>query len=247
MINKIEKDKKYYEYLDKQKLTFLFAFEIDEILLKKLKLKYFTYQVLSPPLIFKEKSKLKFNSKIVFYGECNINQDKISDFDFKKIEILAYKVLNGSLFYYQIEKIILDEFGIEKYFFLLLKTRNLIRYLFLKELAAEFGSNLILIGDNLKIIKGATHIKSNYSLKFRKSIYENFSGSIFLDLLCKSTSSCVYARSQELFQYCEYVLQLKTFDSEKIYGLKSNNINFVSKDDLINKIKYYEKNLVRSI
>ena len=170
--------------------------------------------------------------RIVFYGELNIEKTNINKNDFSFLEKLSNDVLVGKLNYNEIEEIIFKKFEKADYTYFLWKTRNLIRYKYLNFLSEEYNEKLILIGDELKILKKATNLDSDYSLNFRKNIYNKYKGAIFIDLLCKSTPSCLYARSQELIANVDFFFQLNSFDSKLTYGDKYDSIVFKSKFEL---------------
>jgi len=234
LINKITSDKKYLKYLLNTETTFIFAFEIDNNLTDQLLKIYpkFDYQVIPPPLKFK-KSTRKFKSKkIIFYGELDIERKNINHSHFEYLKKLSLKVLDGDIDYSQIENKIFNKFNGVNYNLYLWKTRNLIRYNYLDFLAKVYNTRLILIGDQLKVVNGATNIRSNYSRSFRMNLYKKYENEIFIDLLCKSTSSCLYARSQELLENVDVFLQLKSYNSKLIYKQKFKSIVFNSKENL---------------
>jgi hypothetical protein len=238
LIEKINSDHSYKKFLFNTNVIFLFAFDVDNNLLPIIKKEYpqFSYQVLPPPIVYKKPLKTFTANRIIFYGELNIDNADIDPDDFNYLKDISIQVLEGNIDYSQIEDKINMRFNNSFYTFYLWKTRNLIRYNYLKFLANTYGNKLILIGDQLKIIKNATNIDSNYSLSFRKNIYNQYKGDIFIDLLCKSTSSCVYARSQELLENADVFIQLNTYNSKFVYKNKFKSLVFNSKHDLKYKI-----------
>ena len=240
LIRYIEKDPEFIDIINRKKIYFLFPFEIDKTLKKKIRTTSlnFRYQVFSPKLLMNNnKNKTSVIRKIIYYGEVSVLDKK--DPSFSEIKKFAHSILNGIKKYYQIEEFVLNTFGEFDYYKNVLKTRNLVRYYFLKKISNIYKMDLILIGDSLSKIEGATHLSSNYSLEYRLKLYKKYNDAIFLDLLSKSSPSCLYPRSYELLKYSNHIFQLKTNDSNKINNLH-NGVNFFNSiEDFTHKINQY--------
>lgn len=240
LIRYIEKNPEFIDIINRKKIYFLFPFEIDKILKKKIRTTSlnFRYQVFSPKLLMNNnKNKTSVIRKIIYYGEVSVLDKK--DPSFSEIKKFAHSILNGIKKYYQIEEFVLNTFGEFDYYKNVIKTRNLVRYYFLKKISNIYKMDLILIGDSLSKIEGATHLSSNYSLEYRLKLYKKYNDAIFLDLLSKSSPSCLYPRSYELLKYSNHIFQLKTNDSNKINNLH-NGVNFFNSiEDFTHKINQY--------
>lgn len=233
----LQKNPGYIPIINSGNIKFLFPFEIDKFLLKQINktLLNFEYDVFLPMYnIRKLPVKLDVENKIIFFGEIDIlsQDDKL----YNEIKSFSYKILNGAENYYNIEEFVLNNFGELNYYENVLKIRNFVRYIYLEEISTFFNKNLILIGSSLSKINRATNLSSNYSFDYRTNFYKKFENCVFLDLLSKSSSSCLYPRSQELLEFTYHIFQLKTFDSKKIINL-SNRVNiFNSINDLVFKL-----------
>ena len=241
LIRYIEKDPEFIDIINRKKIYFLFPFEIDKILKKKIRTTSlnFRYQVFCPKLLLKKNNNNKPSliRKIIFYGEISL-PDKRDPF-FSEIKNFAHNILSGKKNYNHIEEFVINQLGEFEYYENVLKTRNLVRYYFLKKIANIYKKDLILIGDSLSKIEGATHLSSNYSLEYRLKLYKKYNDAIFLDLLSKSSPSCLYPRSYELLKYSNHIFQLKTNDSNKINNLH-NGVNFFNSiEDFTHKINQY--------
>lgn len=238
LLEKIESEKNLIDIYNKYNIYFLFPFPIDEILLSEIKSKNlnFNYQILEPKIQIKKDNLSLKKTQIIFYGELNISSENFDKNIYSKLNEISLNILDGKIYYYQIEKQIIENLGYENYYNNVLKTRNLVRFHYLTKLSLNFKKKLVLIGDNLKIISNATHLKSNYKFSYRMSLYKNFQNAIFLDLLCKSTYSALYPRSQELLFYTNDIFQLKTLDNFKLTKHKKDMIIFDSQNDLLNKL-----------
>lgn len=240
LIRYIDKNPDYISIINKNKISFLFPFEIDDVLLKQIRKTdlNFKYEVFLPKYIIKKVSnKLGVEKKIIFFGEIDVltKKDKL----YNEVKNYSYEILNGSKSYNQIEEYVLNNFGDLNYYENVLKIRNFIRYLYLQEVSNLYKKNLILVGSTLSKIKGATYFSSNYSYDFRINFLKKFENSVFIDLLGKSSSSCLYPRSQELLEHVNYIFQLKTFNSSEIINLNNRVSIFNSIDDLVYKLNYH--------
>ena len=238
MVLFIESNKWALNLINKLNPVFVFQFEpssnnIDQMVYL---VPNFNYEVIKTPVTFHNAKSIdvNFEKKIIFFGEVNIDNDELIDkIQVTKIEKVAQNILKGKIQYDEIEKTL--NYNQKEILF----CRNLVRYKFLREIELIFSNKILFIGDDFIKYKFKGAMPSNYTLNFRINyIYKRNPNSIFIDLLSKSTSECIYPRSSELLSNVNIFLQLKTKDSHLYFGEETENICFTNHKEsieLINK------------